>query len=199
VGLRDPRTGKAPYAVVQLRRENAAGTAYNLVGFQTRLTWPAQKATFGKLPGLHAAEWLRLGVMHRNTFVDSPRVLDRDLSLRRARNVFLAGQVTGSEGYVEAAATGIVAAVNAVRRLHGSEQPFVPPATTAMGALCAYLRDATPKDFQPQNVTFAYFAPLPDAPRDKKARRRALADRALAEIDRIAAELLPQRRTMELS
>ena len=189
VGLEDPSTGKRPYAVVQLRRENEAATAYNLVGFQTRLTWPAQKDTFGKLPGLHDAEWLRLGVMHRNTFVDSPRVLSEDLSLRRAPNVFLAGQVTGSEGYVEAAATGIVASINACRRLRGESAPFVPPATTAMGALCAYLRDGTSSDFQPQNVTFAYFAPLAAPIRDKKARRRALAERALSAIDEIAKDL----------
>ncbi len=187
VGLEHPETGRRPYAVVQLRRENAAATAYNLVGFQTRLSWPAQKAAFGKLPGLENAEWLRLGVMHRNTFVDSPRVLAPDLSLRAAPSVFLAGQVTGSEGYVEAAATGIVAAINACRRLRGDARPFVPPPVTAMGALCAYLRDDTSHDFQPQNVTFAYFAPLADAPRDKKARRRALAERALAAIDALAA------------
>ena len=186
VGLTDPASGKRPYAVVQLRRENAAATAYNLVGFQTRLTWPAQKAAFGKLPGLANAEWLRLGVMHRNTFVDSPRVLRPDLALRNAPNVFLAGQVTGSEGYVEAAATGIVASRNACRRLAGDDRPFLPPPTTAIGALCAYLRDETSKDFQPQNVTFAYFAPLDEHVRDKKARRRALAERALAIIDDLA-------------
>lgn len=189
VGLDDPRTGRRPYAVVQLRRENEAATAYNLVGFQTRLSWPAQKEAFGKLPGLEHAEWLRLGVMHRNTFVDSPRVLREDLSLKLAPNVFLAGQVTGSEGYVEASATGFVASINACRRLRGDEPAFVPPPSTAIGALCAYLRDATPRDFQPQNVTFAYFAPLPDPPRDKKARKQQLAKRALDEIDRIAAEL----------
>ena len=189
VGLEHPATGKRPYAVVQLRRENADATAYNLVGFQTRLTWPAQKAAFGKLPGLQRAEWLRLGVMHRNTFVDAPRVLRADLSLKSAPDVFLAGQVTGSEGYVEAAATGIVASINACRRLRGDAAAFVPPPTTAMGALCAYLRDDSTPDFQPQNVTFAYFAPLEAPLRDKKARRRALAERALAEIDRIAAQL----------
>ena len=189
VGLEHPATGKRPYAVVQLRRENNEATAYNLVGFQTRLTWPAQKAAFGKLPGLQHAEWLRLGVMHRNTFVDAPRVLSADLSLKNAPNVFLAGQVTGSEGYVEAAATGIVASINACRRLRGDADAFVPPPTTAIGALCAYLRDDTTPDYQPQNVTFAYFAPLGAPPRDKKARRRALAERALSEIDRIAAQL----------
>jgi len=185
VGLDDPRTGKRPHAVVQLRRENAAGTAYNLVGFQTRLTWPAQKNAFGKLPGLENAEWLRLGVMHRNTFVDAPRVLNEDLSLRAAPNVFLAGQVTGCEGYVEAAATGLVAAVNAARRVSGDQRPFVPPAHTALGALLAYLRDGTSPDFQPQNVTYAYFTPLDPPVKDKRARRIALAGRALSAIDRI--------------
>jgi methylenetetrahydrofolate--tRNA-(uracil-5-)-methyltransferase len=193
VGLTDPRSGKRPYAVVQLRRENAAGTAYNLVGFQTRLTWPAQKTALGKLPGLARAEWLRLGVMHRNTFVDAPRVLAEDLSLRSAPNVFLAGQITGCEGYVEAAATGIVAAINAGRRARGDARRFIPPPTTAIGALLAYLRDGTSHDFQPQNVTFAYIA-QPDTPvRDKQARRRALAERALAEIDAIARDIAVER------
>ncbi len=186
VGLKaDPR----PYAVVQLRRENEAATAYNMVGFQTRLTWPAQKATFAKLPGLAHAEWIRLGVMHRNTFVDAPRVLASDLSLRAAPHMFLAGQVSGCEGYVEAAATGIIAAENAVRRLSGNVNPFVPPATTALGSLMAYLRDTTSPDFQPQNVSFAYMAPLETPVKDKRQRRQQLAARALAEIDVIAAAL----------
>ncbi|HKW45614.1 MAG TPA: methylenetetrahydrofolate--tRNA-(uracil(54)-C(5))-methyltransferase (FADH(2)-oxidizing) TrmFO [Candidatus Eremiobacteraceae bacterium] len=193
VGLVDPRTGRRPHAVVQLRRENAAGTAYNLVGFQTRLSWPAQKAAFGKLPGLANAEWLRLGVMHRNTFVDAPRVLAPDLSLRNAPNVFLAGQVSGCEGYVEAGATGIIAAVNAVRRLRGSAIAFGPPPQTAHGALLAYLSDDTSHDFQPQNVTFAYVAALDTPMRDKRARRRAMADRALAIIDAMAADLASER------
>jgi methylenetetrahydrofolate--tRNA-(uracil-5-)-methyltransferase len=194
IGLDDPRTGKRPYAVVQLRRENATATAYNLVGFQTRLTWPAQKAALGKLPGLEAAEWLRLGVMHRNTFIDAPRVLNADLSLRAAPKIFLAGQVTGCEGYVEAAATGIVAAVNAARRAGGDPTPFVPTPETAIGALLAYLRDTTSLDFQPQNVTFAYFAPLEPPVKDRKARRVALAQRALAVIDRLVREAGPRGR-----
>jgi methylenetetrahydrofolate--tRNA-(uracil-5-)-methyltransferase len=193
VGLIDPRTGRRPHAVVQLRRENTAGTAYNLVGFQTRLSWPAQKAAFGKLPGLAHAEWLRLGVMHRNTFVDAPRVLARDLSLRRAPNLFLAGQVSGCEGYVEAGATGIMAAVNAVHRLCGSTAIFAPPPETAHGALLAYLSDATSHDFQPQNVTFAYMAALDTPVRDKRERRRAMAGRALAIIDTMAASLAAER------
>src|SRR4029077_19202255 len=169
--------------------ENIAGTAYNMVGFQTRLTWPAQKATFGKLPGLANAEWVRLGVMHRNTFVDAPRVLNPDLSLRNAPLVFLAGQVSGCEGYVEAAATGIVAAENACRRVRGIAEPFVPPATTAIGSLLAYLGDDTSHNFQPQNVSFAYMAPLDPHVRDKRQRRSLMAQRALAEIDEIAVRL----------
>jgi len=199
VGLYPPSTapmhaGEAkaparPYAVVQLRRENESATAYNMVGFQTRLTWPAQKLTFGKLPGLANAEWIRLGVMHRNTFVDAPRVLAADLSLRNAPDVFLAGQVSGCEGYVEAAATGIIAAENACRRLRGIAEPFVPAPTTAIGSLLAYLRDGTSHDFQPQNVSFAYMTPLETAVRDKRQRRRLMAQRALAEIDAIARGL----------
>jgi len=194
VGLRRQCSGATsvaprPYAVVQLRRENAAGTAYNMVGFQTRLTWPAQKAAFGKLPGLAQAEWLRLGVMHRNTFVDAPRVLNPDLSLRSANNIFLAGQVSGCEGYVEAAATGLIAAHNAYRSAAGDSRRFAPSNATALGALLAYLQDTTSENFQPQNVTFAYFAPLADKVRDKRQRRRALAERAVAEIDLLASRL----------
>ena len=163
--------GSGAYAVVQLRRENIAGTAYNMVGFQTRLTWPAQKATFGKLPGLTNAEWIRLGVMHRNTFVDAPRVLNPDMSLRSAPLVFLAGQVSGCERYVEAAATGIIAAENACRKVRGIAAPFVPPATTAIGGLVAYLRDDTSHNFQPQNISFAYMPPLETRVKDKRLRR----------------------------
>jgi len=181
--------GMRPYAVVQLRRENEAGTAYNLVGFQTRLTWPAQRATFGKLPGLGRAEWIRLGVMHRNTFVDAPRVLAEDLSLRRAPHIFLAGQVSGCEGYVEAAATGIVAAHNAVHRIRKEHVTFLPPATTALGSLLAYLRDTTSADFQPQNVSFAYMTPLDEPVRDKRRRRTLLAAPALATNDGLARAL----------
>lgn len=179
---------RKPYAVVQLRRENAAGTAYNLVGFQTRLTWPAQKAVFGKLPGLANAEWIRLGVMHRNTFLDAPRVLAADLSLRATPNVFVAGQVSGCEGYVEAAATGLLAGINAFARVSGLP-PLLPPNTTALGSLLSYLGDATSPDFQPQSVTFAYMAALAPSEqvRDKRLRRARMAERALREIDRISA------------
>lgn len=181
VGLADPRTGKIPHAVVQLRKENESGTALNLVGFQTRLTWPAQKEAFGKLPGLERAEWLRYGVMHRNTFIDSPRLLDAQLRLRAQPNVWFAGQVTGAEGYVEAAACGLIAARSAARDLLGLPQIPVPE-NTALGAVVAHLQNTTTADFQPANVTWAYFAVDAGMPRGKRDRHRAMAERALARI-----------------
>jgi methylenetetrahydrofolate--tRNA-(uracil-5-)-methyltransferase len=193
VGLRDPRTGLAPYAVVQLRKEDVAGTAYNLVGFQTRLTWPAQKEAFGKLPGLANAEWIRLGVMHRNSFVDAPRYLTPDLRLRGAENVWLAGQITGAEGYVEAAACGLIAGTAAARALRG-EAPVPVPADTALGAVVAHLQNEQTDDFQPANVSWTFFSPLPGKPiRDKRERRRALADRALGHLDAWRAALEERR------
>jgi methylenetetrahydrofolate--tRNA-(uracil-5-)-methyltransferase len=190
VGLRDPRTGKTPHAVVQLRNENDAGTALNLVGFQTRLTWPAQKEAFGKLPGMANAEWLRLGVMHRNTFVDAPRVLDRDLRFRRDPRFFFAGQITGAEGYVEAAACGCIAGNAAARELAGLP-PVAVPSDTALGAVLAHLGNTTTADFQPANVTWSYFSSLPLANRrlDKREKRRLLAERALDRIDAFATAL----------
>jgi methylenetetrahydrofolate--tRNA-(uracil-5-)-methyltransferase len=142
VGLRDPRTGETPYAVVQLRKENAAGTAFNLVGFQTRMTWPAQRAAFEKLPGLAHAEWLRLGVMHRNTFLDAPRLLDERLMLRGVDGLYFAGQITGAEGYVEAAACGAMTGIHAARQALG--QPAVAvPRDSALGAVVAHLQNVT--------------------------------------------------------
>jgi methylenetetrahydrofolate--tRNA-(uracil-5-)-methyltransferase len=186
VGLRDPRTGRTPYAVVQLRKENIEGTAYNLVGFQTRLTWPAQKEAFGKLPGLQNAEWLRLGVMHRNTFIDSPRLLDAHLRLRGSRALYFAGQITGAEGYVEAAACGAMAATHAAREIK-QLPPIDFPRESAFGAVVAHLQNTHTADFQPSNVTWATFPPLDpnihrQFARDKKARRRAMAERALASM-----------------
>ncbi len=189
VGLRDPRTGVAPYAVVQLRKENLAATAYNLVGFQTRLTWPSQKEAFGKLPGFANAEWIRLGVMHRNSFVDAPRYLLPDLRLRGDGAFWFAGQITGAEGYVEAAACGTIAALAASRTLRG-ESPLVVPADTALGAIVAHLQNTQTDDFQPSNVSWAPFSPLAGKPiRDKRARRAALAERALARLDAWRASL----------
>lgn len=182
VGLRDPRTGKTPHAVVQLRKENAEGTAFNLVGFQTRLSWPAQKEAFGKLPGLANAEWLRLGVMHRNTFIDSPRVLDALLRLRGRDGLYFAGQITGAEGYVEAAACGAMTGIHAARAILGLE-PIEFPRESAFGAVVAHLQNTDTHDFQPANVTWAYFPELDQPIRDKKERRRQMAQRALVAID----------------
>jgi methylenetetrahydrofolate--tRNA-(uracil-5-)-methyltransferase len=182
VGLRDPRTGKTPHAVVQLRKENAEGTAFNLVGFQTRLTWPAQKEAFGKFPGLEHAEWLRLGVMHRNTFIDAPRLLDERLRLRGSAAIFFAGQITGAEGYVEAAACGAMTGIHASRVILGLA-PAAFPRETAFGAVVAHLQNRQTVDFQPANVTWAPFPPLDDAVRDKKERRRRMAERALSALD----------------
>ena len=191
VGLRDPRTGKTPYAVVQLRKENAEGTAFNLVGFQTRLTWPAQKEAFSKLPGMENAEWLRLGVMHRNTFIDSPRLLDSQLRLRATDALYFAGQITGAEGYVEAAACGAMTGIHAARRILGLDAVEF-PRESAFGAVVAHLQNTQTADFQPANVTWAPFPPLEREIRDKKARRHALAERALEAIRTFRATALTQ-------
>ncbi len=181
VGLTDPRTGRWPHAVVQLRREDVAGTAWNLVGFQTRLTWPEQRRILrGLVPGLAGAEFQRLGQVHRNTFVDAPRVLAADQSLRARPHVFLAGQITGVEGYVESAASGLIAARAVLDRLAG--RPFrPPPATTALGALHRHVTgEAHPEGlpYQPTNVVFALFPPLAGRHRGKGARKEAHAERA---------------------
>ena len=189
VGLRDPRTGTTPYAVVQLRKENAEGTAYNIVGFQTRLSWPAQRIAFGKLPGLENAEWLRLGVMHRNTFIESPRLLDERLRLRGDRPLYFAGQITGAEGYVEAAACGMMTGTHAARELLGLP-PTTYPRESALGAVVAHLQNRHTSDFQPANVTWGAFPPPEPAARKigKKERRRAAAQQAVAAIERFSVE-----------
>ena len=181
VGLRHPVTGVTPHAVVQLRKENRDGSALNLVGFQTRLTWPAQREAFGRLPGLANAEWLRLGVMHRNTFIDSPRLLDERLRLRGDRPLWFAGQITGAEGYVEAAACGAMVGIHAARELLGRSPLAVPP-ECALGAVVAHLQNTVSHDFQPANVTWSMVPPLPKTIREKKLRRAALAERALAAL-----------------
>jgi methylenetetrahydrofolate--tRNA-(uracil-5-)-methyltransferase len=187
VGLEDPRTGRRPHAVVQLRREDAAGTAWNLVGFQTRLTWPEQRRVFRTfVPGLANAEFLRLGQVHRNTFVEAPRVLAPDLSVRARPHLFLAGQITGVEGYVESAACGHLAARAVLDRLAG--RPFAPPPPgTALGGLHRHLTgEAHPPgyDYQPTNVVFALFPPVPGRHRGKAARKDAYVARARKEIER---------------
>jgi methylenetetrahydrofolate--tRNA-(uracil-5-)-methyltransferase len=185
VGLEDPRTGRRPFAVVQLRREDVAGTAYNLVGFQTRLTWTEQRRIFREyVPGLAGAEFVRLGQIHRNTFLEAPRVLAPDLSARERPHLFFAGQITGVEGYVESAACGHLAARAMLDRLAG--RPFLPPpAATALGALHRHLTgEAHPPgyDYQPTNVVFALFPPLTGRHRGKAARKDAHAERARKEI-----------------
>ncbi len=182
VGLRHPETGITPYAVIQLRKENIEGTAWNIVGFQTRMTWPAQKEAFGKLPGLQNAEWLRLGVMHRNTFIDSPRLLDAQLKLRGTEALYFAGQITGAEGYVEAAACGLMTGRHSARAMLGLP-PVDFPRESALGAVVAHLQNTESPDFQPANVTWAPFPPLDREIRDKKLRRTTMAQRALASID----------------
>ena len=178
VGLTDPRTGRRPHAVVQLRREDKAGTAWNLVGFQTRLTWPEQKRIFSsRIPGLAKAEWVRLGQVHRNTFLNAPRVIAPDGSLKALPHVYCAGQITGVEGYVESAASGHVAARRVLARLRGTE--FVPPpGTTAIGALLRHVSgEAHPDDYeyQPTNVVYALFPPLGERHKKHERKPRMLA------------------------
>jgi methylenetetrahydrofolate--tRNA-(uracil-5-)-methyltransferase len=179
VGLCCPRTGRRPYAVVQLRQENKAGSAYGLVGFQTRLTFPEQRRIFSSLPGLHNARWLRLGQIHRNTFMDAPRLLGADFSLLQNPGLFFAGQITGVEGYVESAASGLLTAMAVEARLEG--RAFVPPPEeTALGALYAHLRGrlALPgKPFQPSHINFGLFPPFP-AKLQKRDKKAALVTRA---------------------
>jgi len=181
VGLIDPRTGERPYAVVQLRQDNAAATLYNMVGFQTKMTYPEQRRVFRMIPGLEKAEFVRLGSLHRNTFINSPRVLEPTLSLRRRPRTFIAGQLIGVEGYVESAATGLLAGLNIARMLAG-EPCVVPPPTTALGALLAYVTDPRRKGFQPMNANYGLFPPLPGRERGREKRER-LARRALHDLD----------------
>ncbi len=181
VGLVDPRTGRRPYAVVQLRQEDRAATAYNLVGFQTRMKWPEQKRVFRMIPGLESAEIERYGSVHRNTFVDSPRALDRELSLKARPGVHLAGQISGVEGYVESAACGLVLGAMLARKLRGAS-PLLPPPTTALGALLGHLGDVEKKDFQPSNVVWSMFPPL-EGRLGKRERHERMAERALRDLE----------------
>ncbi|MBR4973113.1 MAG: methylenetetrahydrofolate--tRNA-(uracil(54)-C(5))-methyltransferase (FADH(2)-oxidizing) TrmFO [Clostridia bacterium] len=178
VGLRDPRTDKRPWAVVQLRKENAEGSLYNLVGFQTNLKFPEQKRVFSMIPGLENAEFVRFGVMHRNTFINSPKLLNSDLSLKCNNNIFFAGQLSGVEGYMESAASGIIAGINAAARLCGKE-PLILPKYTMIGALLSYICDETVENFQPMGANFGILPPLEEKIRDKRERYMALAERSL--------------------
>jgi len=186
VGLVDPATGKEPYAVVQLRQDNAEKTIFNLVGFQTHLKFGEQKRVFSMIPALRNAEFVRYGVMHRNTFLQSPRLLDRYYSDRRDPNVAFAGQMTGVEGYVESTASGYLAAVAMAARLQGREVPDFPK-TTAIGALGMYISDSTVENFQPMNINFSIISPLEKRIRKKAEKNLAIANRSLAVIDEMVA------------
>ena len=182
VGLIDPKTGHRPWACLQLRRENAQGTMYNLVGFQTNLKFGEQKRVFGMIPALKNAEFVRYGVMHRNTFIDSPRLLNADFSLRDDPNMFFAGQMTGVEGYMESGASGIIAGINAAAAL-GLCDKLVLPDYTMMGALSSYISDSSVKDFQPMGANLGVLPPLDIHIRDKQQRAQAYADRSLKYFD----------------
>jgi methylenetetrahydrofolate--tRNA-(uracil-5-)-methyltransferase len=181
VGLRDPRTGHIPYAVVQLRMEDRAGRMWNLVGCQTRMRIPEQQRVFRMIPGLQDAELLRYGSIHRNSYINSPASLTPHLSLRDDAQLLFAGQLTGVEGYTESSATGLLAGINLARMLAGDE-PMIPPPTTMLGALYRYLRDADPRHFQPMNANFGLVDELPEPVRDKRRKRELMAERALRDL-----------------
>jgi len=181
VGLPDPRTGRPPHAVVQLRQDNRHATLYNMVGFQTRLTYPEQKRIFAMIPGLEQARFARLGSMHRNTFLNAPTCLNQTLQFRQAPHIYAAGQITGVEGYVESAACGFLAGLFAASHLRGNSVPM-PPAETAFGALLSHLATADPDNFQPMNVNYGLFPPMEGGRRKRTERRLAMAERALAAL-----------------
>lgn len=190
VGLRDPRNGEQPYAAVQLRQEDKYGQAYNIVGFQTRLKWPEQRRVFRKIPGLEQAEFLRYGSLHRNTFINSPLLLDTSLRLRQpgdleelSDNIYMAGQITGVEGYSESTAMGLLAGLSAT--MHISRKEFIPPhPTTCIGSLLNYVITGGPSGFQPMNINWGLLPPLSIKSRDKEVCRKKLAERAIKEIER---------------
>jgi methylenetetrahydrofolate--tRNA-(uracil-5-)-methyltransferase len=193
VGLRDPRTGLDPYAVIQLRAENREKTMYNLVGFQTKLTWPEQRRIFRTIPGLERAEFVRLGSMHRNTFINAPALLQPTQQLRSAPRILFAGQITGVEGYVESAGSGFLAGITAARLLTGMPDPAVPPPETALGALVSHITNADARHFQPMNVNYGLFPDL-EGRIKKKERRGKLAERALASLTGWLEQVSPETR-----
>lgn len=184
VGLRDPRTGHRPWAVVQLRRENAAGSLYNIVGFQTNLLFPEQKRVFSMIPGLEHAEFVRYGVMHRNTFLDSPRLLDQHFCLKKEPRIFFAGQMTGVEGYMESAMSGILAGINMALALE-EKAPLELPFDTMTGALSRYISDESVKDFQPMGANMGLLPPPLQRERDKNKRYLQVAQRALESLEKV--------------
>ncbi len=183
VGLVNPKTGHRPWAVLQLRKENSAGTMYNLVGFQTNLKFPEQKRVFSLIPALHNADFVRYGVMHRNTFICSPKVLNADYSVKENKKLFFAGQIAGVEGYMESACSGIVAGINAYRTLT-RKQTLVFPPDTMIGALSGYISDPTVSKFQPMGANFGVLPELENKPRDKKERAARYSSRALLSMDK---------------
>lgn len=185
VGLTDPATGHRPWANLQLRKENKDGTMYNLVGFQTNLKFPEQKRVFSMFPALQNAEFLRYGVMHRNTFIDSPRLLNGDFSLRSNPYLFFGGQITGVEGYMESAASGLMAGINLAKRLHG-EETVILPKDTMIGALSRYISDDSVISFQPMGANFGVLPPLPEKIRDKQERYMKLAERGMDSLKEFA-------------
>ncbi len=187
-GIIDPKTGREPYAVVQLRRDNFAGSLYNLVGFQTHLTFGEQKRVFSMIPALRDAEFVRFGVMHRNTYLDSPRLLDGRYRLREEPRIRFAGQITGVEGYVESTASGLLCGLQTARELQGLE-PADFTRETAIGALAAYVSDGTVSDFQPMNVNYGIIAPLEGKVKGKRNRNAILSQRALARLDQVLSSL----------
>lgn len=188
VGLVDPRTGKRPYAVVQLRKENLDGTLMNMVGFQTNLKWGEQKRVFRLIPGLENAEFVRYGVMHRNTFLNAPKVLNGDYSLKKNPNLFFAGQITGVEGYVESIASGLVAGLNAVRRLQKSPT-LIFPEETALGALARHLEGSPSVDFQPMSINYGLLPPLEKRIKAKREKNLKISQRALAKLEEFSREM----------
>ena len=182
VGLRDPKTGHRPWAVLQLRKENSAGSMFNLVGFQTNLKFPEQKRVFSMIPALKNADFVRYGVMHRNTFIESPRLLNGDFSFRGRENLFFAGQITGVEGYMESASSGIMAGLNMVQKLQGKET-LILPETSMIGALSRYISDESVKNFQPMGANFGVLPPIEPKIRDKQERYAALSARGLSDLE----------------
>jgi len=187
-GLRDPGTGREPYAVVQLRRDNAQGTLYNIVGFQTHLKWGEQRRVFSMIPALKDAEYVRYGVMHRNTYLDSPRLLDRYYRVRGQERISFAGQITGVEGYVESTASGFVAGVELVRRLKGLP-PVDFPRETALGALALYVSDPSVADFQPMNINFGIMPPLDRRVKGKRNKNAQISQRSLGLLETLTDKL----------
>ena len=189
VGITDPRTGSRAYAIVQLRQDNLAAEHFSMVGFQTQIRWPGQKRVFRMIPGLEKAEFVRLGQVHRNCYIHAPSVLDPDLQARKREGLLFAGQISGVEGYTESAATGLLAGINAARLATG-EPTLTLPVDTMLGALCHYIANADPENYQPTNATFGLLPPAPPGARKRRDRRLARSNRALGSIDRFVAESL---------